>query len=150
MLAFADQLVSLMGLPQNPASLPLRLSSLTRERAASLILSASSTLGALSRLTLKLTSIAIPDNVAESVKSTIHHLENACTDLREARYESALENARIAEAEAEQAFFNPSMVGQVYFPDEHKVAVYVPLLGPMAVPLTMAALKELKKLRSRQ
>lgn len=147
MLTFADQLVSLLGLPQTPPSLPMRLSSLTRQRATSLILSASSTLGALARLSLKLTSIAIPDSVATSVDQTLHHLEVACLDLREGRYHSALENARIAEAEAEEAFFEPSMVGQVYFPDEHKVAVYVPLLGPMAVPLVMAAIKELRKLR---
>ena len=145
--SFAEQLESLIGLPQSPPSLPLRLSSLTRERAASLILSASSTLGALSRLTLKLTSIAIPDNVAESVQKTIHHLETACSHLHEGHYGAALEHARIAEAQAEQAFFEPSMVGQVYFPDEHKVAVYVPLLGPMAVPLVMAALKEFKKFK---
>ncbi|KAG9569308.1 hypothetical protein KCU86_g17238, partial [Aureobasidium melanogenum] len=144
---FAEQLESLIGLPQSPASLPLRLSSLTRERAASLILSASSTLGALSRLTLKLTSIAIPDNVADSVQKTIHHLETACSHLHEGHFDAALEHARIAEAQAEQAFFEPSMVGQVYFPDEHKVAVYVPLLGPMAVPLVMAALKEFKKFK---
>ena len=143
MLTFADQLVSLLGLPPHPASLPLRLQGLTRERAASTIVSASSTLGALARLTLKLTSIAIPDNVATSVDKTIHHLEQACADLREARYDDALKNARSAEAEAEQAFFEPSMVGQVYFPDEHKVAVYVPLLGPMAVPLVMALLLSL-------
>jgi len=144
---FAEQLESLIGLPQSPPSLPLRLSSLTRERAASLILSASSTLGALSRLTLKLTSIAIPDNVADSVQKTIHHLDTACSHLHEGHYDAALEHARFAEAQAEQAFFEPSMVGQVYFPDEHKVAVYVPLLGPMAVPLVMAALKEFKKFK---
>lgn len=147
MRIFAEQLESLIGLPQSPPSLPLRLSSLTRERAASLILSASSTLGALSRLTLKLTSIAIPENVAESVQKTIHHLETACSHVHQGQYDTALKHARIAEAEAEQAFFEPSMVGQVYFPDEHKVAVYVPLLGPMAVPLVMAALKEIKKLK---
>ncbi|KAF2148788.1 beta-lactamase/transpeptidase-like protein [Myriangium duriaei CBS 260.36] len=139
---FADQLVTLLGLPKSPASIPIQLGSLTRERTASLILSASSTLGALSRLTLKLTSIAIPDSVASSVDKTVHHLDQACTDLRHARYDSALNHARTAETEAEQAFFEPSMVGQVYFPDEHKVAVYVPLLGPMAVPLVMAVLKE--------
>ncbi|KAI5274900.1 hypothetical protein E4T47_02142 [Aureobasidium subglaciale] len=144
---FAEQLESLIGLPQSPPSLPLRLSSLTRERAASLILSASSTLGALSRLTLKLTSIAIPHNVADSVQKTIHHLETACSHIHDGHYDSALDHARIAEAHAEQAFFEPSMVGQVYFPDEHKVAVYVPLLGPMAVPLVMAALKEIKKFK---
>ena len=147
MLTFADQLSSLLGLPQQPRSLSLRISSLTRERATSLVLSASSTLGALARLSLKLTSIAIPDAVAKSVDETIHRLDRACHDLREGRYQSALENARLAEGEAEQAFFEPSMVGQVYFPDEHKVAVYVPLLGPIAVPLVMAAIKELQQLR---
>lgn len=150
MLTFADQLTSLLGVPPSPSSLSLRVSSLTRERTTSLILSASSTLGALARLTLKLTSIAIPDLVAKSVNETIHRLDQSCGDLREGKFQSALENARIAEEEAERAFFEPSMVGQVYFPDEHKVAVYVPLLGPMAVPLIMAGLKELKKLRERR
>ena len=150
MLTFADQLLSLVGLPQSPPSLSLRISSLTRERATSLILSASSTLGALARLTLKLTSIAIPDSVAKSVAETTHRLDQACQQLQEGHYQRALENARIAEEEAEQAFFEPSMVGQVYFPEEHKVAVYVPLLGPMAVPLVISALKELRKLRARK
>ena len=147
MLTFADQLTALVGLPPAPQSLSLRLSSLTRERATSLILSASSTLGALARLTLKLTSIAIPDSVANSVAETVQRLDQACLDMREGRFESALSNARISNDEAERAFFEPSMVGQVYFPDEHKVAVYVPLLGPMAVPLITAGLKELRKLR---
>jgi phosphatidylinositol glycan class S len=144
MLTFADQLMSLLGVPSTPSSLALRISRLKRERATSLILSASSTLGALVRLTHKLESIAIPASVATSVDLTLHHLEAACSSLRQGEYQLALENARIAEAEAEKAFFEPSMVGQVYFPDEHKVAVYVPLLGPMAVPLVMSALKELK------
>ena len=38
------------------------------------------------------------------------------------------------------------MVAMVYFPDEHKVAVYLPLLGPVAVPLLMSAVKELKSI----
>jgi phosphatidylinositol glycan class S len=150
MITFADQLAALLGVPRSPPSLSLRISSLTRERATALILSASSTLGALSRLTLKLTSIAIPDSVATSVDETLHRLELACSDLRSGHYQSALANARIAESEVEQAFFEPSMVGQVYFPEEHKVAVYVPLLGPMAVPLLMSALKELRALRERK
>ncbi|KAH9822943.1 putative gpi transamidase component pig-s protein [Teratosphaeria destructans] len=147
MLTFAEHLTSLVGLPPTPPSLALRIASLTRERATSLILSTSSTLGALARLTLKLTSIAIPDNVAKSVDETISRLDQACHGLRAGRFDEALESARIANDEAEKAFFDPSMVGQVYFPDEHKVAVYVPLLGPMAVPLVMAAMKELRKFR---
>jgi len=144
-LTFADNLLTLLGLPRAPSSVPLKLSFLSRDRSTSLILSASSTLGALARLTLKLPSIAIPNSVADAVQSTISHLDNACHDLRHASYDSALAHAREAQRQAEEAFFEPSMVGQVYFPDEHKVAVYVPLLGPISVPLILAALKEIKR-----
>jgi phosphatidylinositol glycan class S len=101
-------------------------------------------LGALAQVYQKMPSIPVPDNVAQSVGSTIKHLHQACNHLRDGRFQSALDHARLAEVEAEKAFFERSMVGQVYFPDEHKVAVYLPLLGPVAVPLVMAALKELK------
>ncbi|KAI9893680.1 MAG: GPI transamidase component [Vezdaea aestivalis] len=144
-LTFSHQLTLLLGLPESPPSLPLRLSTLTRVRAASLLISASSTLGSLARLTEALPSISIPETVAKSVDRTISHLQKSCTSLREGRFQDALESARIAEAEAERGFFEKSMVGQVYFPDEHKVAVYLPLLGPIGVPLVMAALKELKQ-----
>ncbi|KAF2102382.1 hypothetical protein NA57DRAFT_51964 [Rhizodiscina lignyota] len=146
MHVFSNQLMSLLGLPDTPNSLPLKLSTLTRLHTTSLLSSASSTLGALARLTQSLTSIAIPDSVATSVTTTLYRLDAACTDMKEGRFASALENARVAEAEAEKAFFERSMVGQVYFPEEHKVAVYLPLLGPVAVPLVMAALKEIRLL----
>ena len=146
MHTFSNQLMSLFGLPQTPPSLPLRLSTLKRARAASLLFSASSTLGALARLYQALPSIPVPDMVAKSVDHTTAHLQQACDNLRDGRFQGALEHARIAEAEAEKAFFERSMVGQVYFPDEHKVAVYLPLLGPVAVPLIMAGLKEIQNM----
>jgi phosphatidylinositol glycan class S len=146
MYTFSNHLMSLLGLPQSPNSLPLRLSTLVRVRAASLLFSASSTLGALARLYNALPSIPVPDTVAKSVDLTAAHLQQACNSLRDGRFQVALEHARIAEAEAEKAFFERSMVGQVYFPDEHKVAVYLPLLGPVAVPLVMAALKEIQNI----
>ncbi|KAI9840102.1 MAG: GPI transamidase component [Sclerophora amabilis] len=146
LLTYSHQLLSLLGTPKSPSSLPLRLMTLTRIRAASLILSASSTLGSLARLTLALPSISIPRSVAESVDRTISHLQGACSNLREGRFRDALEDGRIAEAEAERGFFEKSMVGQVYFPDEHKVAIYLPLLGPVGVPLVMGAVKEVGKL----
>ena len=148
LLTFSHQLLSLLGAPQSPPSFPLQLQTLTRVRAASLLLSASSTMGSLARLTVALPSIAIPENVAIAVDSTLSHLRDACSGLRDGRFNDALKHARIAEAEAEKGFFDKSMVGQVYFPDEHKVAVYLPLLGPIGVPLVMSALKELKRVRA--
>jgi hypothetical protein len=45
---------------------------------------------------------------------------------------------------AEKAFFDDKMVSMLYFPDEHKYAIYTPLFGPLALPLVMALLKELR------
>ncbi len=145
MHTFSNQLIALLGLPQTPASLPLRIATLERVRAASLIFSASSTLGALAQVYLKLPSIPVPDKVAQSAHQTIQHLQQACDFIGQGHSQKALEHARAAEVQAEKAFFERSMVGQVYFPDEHKVAVYLPFLGPVAVPLLMAGLKEFKE-----
>ena len=42
------------------------------------------------------------------------------------------------------------MLALLYFPEEHKYAVYTPLFGPIAVPLFLMGLKELKGWRARQ
>lgn len=146
MLIFSNQLLSLLGAPET-GSLPLRLMTLIRVRSASLLLKAGDTMGSLARLVLALPSISIPSSVADGVDTALHHLQLACDGLggRE-----GLENARIAEEAAEKAFFEKSMVGQVYFPDEHKIAVYLPLLGPIGVPLVMSVLKEIKAARQRR
>ncbi|KFA72785.1 hypothetical protein S40288_06376 [Stachybotrys chartarum IBT 40288] len=146
MLTFAGHLLSLLGTPHS-GSLPLRLSTLSRIRSADLLLRASSTLGSLARLSLALPSIAIPHSVAEGVSTTMHHLEQACASLGQPE---GLTHARIAEAEAEKAFFEKSMVGQLYFPDEHKVAVYLPLLGPVGVPLVIGLVNELRSWMKRR
>ncbi|SPO06146.1 related to GPI transamidase component S (phosphatidyl inositol glycan class S) [Cephalotrichum gorgonifer] len=141
LLAFSSHLLSLLGTPEK-GSLPLRLSALARIRSADLLIRASSTLGALARLSLSLPSISIPGSVADGVAKSLRHLSIACADLASPQ---ALEHARIAEAEAERAFFEKSMVGQLYFPDEHKVAVYMPLLGPVGVPLVTGLVREIRE-----
>ncbi|KAL8672955.1 MAG: hypothetical protein Q9168_002588 [Polycauliona sp. 1 TL-2023] len=146
LLVFSHQLLSFLGAPESSPSIPLKLQTLTRVRAASLFQSASSTMGSLARLTVALPSIAIPKTVSTAVEVTLDHLEASCNALKAGRFKAALEHAKTAEMAAERGFFEKSMVGQVYFPDEHKVAVYLPLLGPVGVPLIMSALKELKRM----
>lgn len=146
---FATQLLALLGAPTHPSSLPIRLDSLTRQRSAELLVSASSTLGSLYRLTLALPSISIPSSVSASVASTLSSLKNSCRELKNGRFGGeggALEEGKNAALQAEKAFFEKSMVGQVYFPEEHKVAVYLPLMGPIGVPLILGAGKEIARL----
>ena len=56
----------------------------------------------------------------------------------------ALQHSSLALEYAEKAFFDDKMVSMLYFPDEHKYAIYTPLFGPLALPLLMALLKELQ------
>ena len=146
LMTFTSHLLSLVGTPQS-GSLPTRLSTLTRIRSADLVLKASSSLGSLARLSSALPSISIPPSVADGVAVSLRHLELACADLGTTE---SLAHAHVAEEEAERAFFEKSMVGQLYFPDEHKVAVYLPLLGPVGVPLVMGLLNELKAWKQRR
>lgn len=149
-LTFSQHLLDLLGLPSPDLPFQMRLSSQMRILALRLISSASSTLGSLARLVQELPSISIPKSTAESVESTLAHLEASCAALNGGRFQEALSHAITADEEAEKAFFHKSMVGQVYFPDEHKVAVYLPMLGPMAVPLIMSILREIKSFRAKK
>jgi hypothetical protein len=55
-----------------------------------------------------------------------------------------LQHSTFALEYAEKAFFDDKMGSMLYFPDEHKYAIYTPLFGPLALPLLMALLKELQ------
>ena len=116
-LTFSHQLLSFLGAPETPPSLALQLQTLVRIQAASLLLSAASTMGSLARLTKALPTIAIPETVSAAVDMTLQQLQATCSSLKEGRFDDALDYARTAEAQAEKGFFEKSMVGQVYFPD---------------------------------
>lgn len=51
---------------------------------------------------------------------------------------------------ASKAYYDPTMLALLYFPDEHKYAVYAPLFGPAAVPILVALLKEWKEWKRRR
>ena len=59
----------------------------------------------------------------------------------------ALSNSADAIARASRAFFNPGMLALLYFPPEHNLAVYTPLLAPIAVPLIVSVLREIRDWR---
>ncbi|KAJ1945142.1 GPI transamidase component [Kickxella alabastrina] len=58
----------------------------------------------------------------------------------------ACQNAAMASTLAESAFFDPSMVSMLYFPDQHKYAIYLPFFLPVALPL-LTAIKRVIKAR---
>ena len=55
---------------------------------------------------------------------------------------SALRHSSDALTRASRAFFNPGMLALLYFPAEHKYAVYTPLFASVAAPLVATLLRE--------
>lgn len=145
---FQSQLLHLLGVPHSD-KLPLRerLKSFQRLSGLSLYLRTASNLSSLARLAQHLSSIPIPRHVLHYVEHAVERLSDFRQCLGQASSATrltCLSSVREAFSDSERAFFDKSMVGQVYFPDEHKVAVYLPLLGPIGVPLAVGLIKELK------
>lgn len=56
---------------------------------------------------------------------------------------AALEHSQRALELSSKAFFNPGMVGMLYFPAEHKYAIYM-LFVPASLPLVLMLVREIK------
>lgn len=146
---FSSQLLSLLGAPSHPAESPIyRLDILSRLFALRSLIDASSSLGSLSRLSASLPTISIPNVVAVHVDSALAAIANALEALKSQRWQLAINPAARVFQNAHSAFFEKEMVQQMYFPDEHKIAVYLPLLGPVLVVVLMGTLRTIKDVKT--
>lgn len=141
---FSSQLFSLLGAPTVPKSPLFRVDVLSRISALRALLTASSSLGSLNRVSQSLPGIAIPKSVLASVNSSLAAIAESLEALKSGQWTAAVRTAGLAMGQAHNAFFEKMMVQQTFFPDEHKVAVYLPLLGPVCV-IVFLSLVRLKK-----
>ena len=65
-------------------------------------------------------------------------------------FESAQKQSMIAMKKAREAFFDPNMLGILYFPDEHIFAVYAPLFLPISYPFFSKLFSELRKRKEKR
>ncbi|KIR64069.1 phosphatidylinositol glycan, class S [Cryptococcus bacillisporus CA1873] len=106
------------------------------------------TLKGIVRLVRKIGEMKVGEGVRDTVLGAVIRLEK----VQQSANLTALQAfvlARDAVELANKAFFDPSMMGLLYFPDEHKFAVYTPLFAPIAVPLIIGLLRELLSRRKR-
>ncbi|ORX39337.1 phosphatidylinositol-glycan biosynthesis class S protein [Kockovaella imperatae] len=136
--------------PERPFAQPLtpwQVEHIMRVRARENSLEARRTLSGISRLVSKIKEMKVGKGVRDKVQGAVERLEKM-DKTRDTRQAFIL--SRDAAALASQAFFDPSMMGLLYFPDEHKFAVYTPLFAPIAVPMIVAILRELLAWRKRR
>jgi phosphatidylinositol glycan class S len=108
---------------------------LLRKRTVQNLVVTSSTLQSLSLLLTEISNIVISDEVARQVSLSVSALENSHLYLESGDLQQAYSHSRLAYIAAEKAFFDPSMLALLYFPDGQKYAIYIPLFLPVGIPV---------------
>lgn len=114
-----------------------------RNGAIHLIASASSTLQSLIKLLDDIKNIVIGDHVAAEIHKAYQNVVEAKKRLAVNDIHGAVKFAREAFIAAETAFNDPSLLELLYFPEEQKYAIYIPLYLPIMIPVifSLAAVK---------
>ncbi|KAJ2398945.1 GPI transamidase component [Coemansia sp. RSA 2559] len=94
------------------------------------------TLQSLVRLVDSLQNMVVMDEIKAQVDKSLAAL--TAIDALLADHLAAFTAAARAAVLAETAFFDPSMVSMLYFPDQHKYAIYFPFFLPVAIPVLSA------------
>lgn len=111
------------------------------------IATVSTTLTSLAQLLDQISNIVIKDDVASEVYRAVAAVQDAVAELAEGRLHSAFQASKEAVTCSERAFFDPSLLHLLYFPDDQKFAIYIPLFLPMAVPILLSLGKMLREAR---
>lgn len=115
-----------------------------RNSAIHLISSASSTLQSLIQLLGDIKNIVIADHVGDEVYRAYENIVKAKQFLLVNDIQQAVKYAREAYIAAERAFNDPSLLELLYFPEEQKYAIYIPLFLPVNLPVLFSLRKLFK------
>ncbi|NXP55728.1 PIGS transamidase, partial [Heliornis fulica] len=114
------------------------------------IATVSTTLTSLAQLLDKIGNIVIKDDVASEVYRAVALAQTAVSELAMGHLQLAFQASKEAATSSERAFFDPSLLHLLYFPDDQKFAIYIPLFLPMAVPILLSLTKIIRETRQRK
>ena len=129
---FTVQLLRLLGAPEKPHAPVINIDVLTRLTTLQNLKRSLENLKSLVKVTDSLSEISIPDQTKHYVAECITEIERAIENANANLNKIAVEASTRALLLSDSAFFDKEMVQQAYFPSEHKLAVFLPLLGPVA------------------
>ncbi|XP_058019902.1 GPI transamidase component PIG-S isoform X2 [Ahaetulla prasina] len=132
---------ALLDTPGNEGLTDWELDRLLWSRTVENVATVSTTLTSLAQLLDKISNIVIKDDVASEVYRAVESARQAMTELSLGHLDSAFQASKAAASSSERAFFDPSLLHLLYFPDDQKFAIYIPLFLPMAVPILLSLAK---------
>ena len=89
-------------------------------------------------------NMVINEDVANRISNAVQLGNEAFENLERGEFDSALKLSRQSIQDSESAFFDPSLLELLYFPQDQKFAIYVPLFLPVALPILSGALQAFK------
>ncbi|KAG2342293.1 hypothetical protein BDR05DRAFT_964260 [Suillus weaverae] len=151
---FAIQLAALLGVPPVPLGLSMeggflsdwQLDALLRLRALQNVQGSQDTLHSIVKLVDQINNMPVGQVVRDDVLDALTSLHEAYRTAA-ASPALALRWSSKALSTASRAFFNPGMLALLYFPAEHKYAVYTPLFASISVPLVVALIRDFRAWR---
>ncbi|OBA20199.1 hypothetical protein METBIDRAFT_32229 [Metschnikowia bicuspidata var. bicuspidata NRRL YB-4993] len=147
---FASQLFELLGVPNAPLSPALRIAAFHRITTLKNLKRALNNLTALLKLSSSLNGISIPESTREHVLAALENYDIAVQKLHQNDFGAAVAFAGRSVEQSDKAFFEKEMVQQAYFPSEHKLAVFLPLLGPICSIVFFGLLKYLRSRKTEE
>lgn len=153
---FSSQLFQLLGLPLSDESditsksLLMRIDSLTRLSTYKHYTQSIQILKSLVKLTNELNEISIPEITKSFTLDALNNLKRCKDSLTLQQFNDAIIQSSQSLKNSNNAFFEKEIVQQVYFPSEHKLAVFLPLIGPICSMLTMNSIRQIKDWRSKK
>ncbi len=114
---------------------------LMRKRTVECLVESRRTLKSLSNLILKLENMVVLETIREQIEQALTHYHKSMTLLSQNELDESWNHAKKSFTISQSAFFDPSIVSLLYFPDEHKFAVYMPLFVPLLIPIIVFGLR---------
>uniref|UniRef100_A0A994J7M6 Phosphatidylinositol glycan anchor biosynthesis class S n=1 Tax=Homo sapiens TaxID=9606 RepID=A0A994J7M6_HUMAN len=127
--------------PTSEGLMTWELDRLLWARSVENLATATTTLTSLAQLLGKISNIVIKDDVASEVYKAVAAVQKSAEELASGHLASAFVASQEAVTSSELAFFDPSLLHLLYFPDDQKFAIYIPLFLPMAVPILLSLVK---------
>ncbi|EZA59527.1 GPI transamidase component PIG-S [Ooceraea biroi] len=154
---FLAQLRLLLGIPETKpisgvTAVPLvglksrdwEIDSLLRFRTVEQLTSAKLTLQSLAQLLKEISNIVITDVVGNRIKTALELVHESAERLRHGDLERSFNLSKEAFVTAEAAFSDPTLLALLYFPEDQKYAVYIPLFLPAMIPVLLS-LKNIRR-----
>uniref|UniRef100_A0A8D8R896 GPI transamidase component PIG-S n=1 Tax=Cacopsylla melanoneura TaxID=428564 RepID=A0A8D8R896_9HEMI len=114
------------------------IDALYRIRTLEQITSSKLTLSSLIQLLNQISNIVITSEVGDAVTEAVSSVEIALDALTQGQLGIALDLSHVAFNRSEFAFTHPSLLALLYFPDDQKYAVYIPLFLPVMIPVILS------------